>query len=203
MIKYSTVSYHTGTRYSRLYHRTVSTQNDSTLDYHFIRSSSNDLWDAHKMIRQMSRILSRFTRLTLHLRPSYHRFISAGHTMDVIPPCGNHSLSNLAVSITDWKAGIDPNNYTSGRRLRHDKVQRELRFIRINFGALCRRVLELCPGADSIAKCQKIEGAFNRVLIFTLNNDKRVVARLPFALAGPSRLTTASEVATIKYCELE
>jgi hypothetical protein len=27
------------------------------------------------------------------------------------------------------------------------------------------------------------------------------VARLPFALAGPARLTTNSEVATIKYCE--
>lgn len=151
----------------------------------------------------MSRILSRFTCLTLHLRPNYHRLISTGHTMHIIPPCGNHSLLNLAISITDWEAEIDPNNYTSGRWLRHDKVQRELRFIRINFGALSRRVLELCPGADSITNYQKIEGGFNRVLIFTLNNDKRVVARLPFALAGPSRLTTASEVATIKYCEFE
>jgi hypothetical protein len=27
------------------------------------------------------------------------------------------------------------------------------------------------------------------------------VARLPFPLAGPAKLTTASEVATIRYCE--
>jgi hypothetical protein len=60
-------------------------------------------------------------------------------------------------------------------------------------------VIELCPGAVSITTYEKKEGGFNRVFIFTTNNAKRVVARLPFALAGPSRLTTSSEVATIKY----
>ena len=38
------------------------------------------------------------------------------------------------------------------------------------------------------------------MFIFTLNDGSRIVARLPFKFAGPSRLTTASEVATIKYC---
>jgi hypothetical protein len=76
-----------------------------------------------------------------------------------------------------------------------------MRYIGFNFSALCGRVLELCPGADSISNCEKIEGGFNRVFIFTLNNSKRIVARLPFALAGPSQLATSSEVATIKYCE--
>jgi hypothetical protein len=37
------------------------------------------------------------------------------------------------------------------------------------------------------------------VFIFHTNNAKRIVARLPFAVAGPARLTTNSEVATIKY----
>ncbi|KAE8357051.1 hypothetical protein BDV28DRAFT_154324 [Aspergillus coremiiformis] len=60
-------------------------------------------------------------------------------------------------------------------------------------------ILELAPGADTITNCQKIEGGFNRVLVFRLNNAKRIVARLPFRLAGPARLTTASEVATIRY----
>ncbi|PGH15057.1 hypothetical protein AJ80_05682 [Polytolypa hystricis UAMH7299] len=49
--------------------------------------------------------------------------------------------------------------------------------------------------------CPKTEGGFNRVFIFTLNNGKRVVAKLPFALAGPSNLATASEVATIKFLQ--
>ncbi|GMG29028.1 unnamed protein product [Aspergillus oryzae] len=68
---------------------------------------------------------------------------------------------------------------------------------KFDFDALCRRVLELTPEADVITACQKIEGGFNRVFIFHLNNAKRIVARLPFTLAGPARLTTASEVATV------
>lgn len=51
-------------------------------------------------------------------------------------------------------------------------------------------------------KLRKIEGGFNRVFIFTLDNSERIVARLPFTLTGPSQITTSSEVATIKYCEL-
>ena len=96
-------------------------------------------------------------------------------------------------------AGPDPYNYTSGRWLRRDALERKSRLIHFNFDALCGRVLALCPGASSITSYDKKEGGFNRVLIFHTDNDKRIVARLPFALAGPSRLTTNSEVATIKY----
>lgn len=77
-----------------------------------------------------------------------------------------------------------------------------MRYIAFNFDALCARILELCPAAGSISNCEKIEGGFNRVFIFTLSNSKRIVARLPFTIAGPPKLTTSSEVATIKYCEL-
>ncbi|GFF69840.1 hypothetical protein IFM47457_02487 [Aspergillus lentulus] len=97
--------------------------------------------------------------------------------------------------------GIDPHTYTSGRWLCRDNVERDSRYIRFNFEALCQRVIHLCPGADAIAACRKIEGGFNRVFIFTLNNAEQLVARLPFPLAGPTKLTTASEVATIRYLQ--
>lgn len=96
---------------------------------------------------------------------------------------------------------LDPHAYTSGRWLRRDKLERDARYIEFDFGALCRRVIELCPGAVSIATCEKKEGGFNRVFIFTTDNAQRIMARLPFALAGPPMLTTNSEVATIKYRE--
>lgn len=51
------------------------------------------------------------------------------------------------------------------------------------------------PEQTLITLCRKIEGGFNSVLIFTLNNSKRVVAGLPFASPGPAKLATASEVA--------
>jgi hypothetical protein len=66
-------------------------------------------------------------------------------------------------------------------------LERELRYIAFDFDALCRRVIELCPGAASIASYDKKEGGFNRIFIFTTDNAQRIVARLPFALAGPPR----------------
>ncbi|OBT56584.1 hypothetical protein VE04_05637 [Pseudogymnoascus sp. 24MN13] len=96
---------------------------------------------------------------------------------------------------------LDPYTYTSGRWLRHDKLQIDSRYIEFDFDALCRRVIELSPGATSIATYDKKEGGFNRVFIFTTDNGKTVVARLPFAFAGPPSLTTNSEVATIRYLQ--
>ncbi|KAL1979646.1 hypothetical protein VTN96DRAFT_5408 [Rasamsonia emersonii] len=68
--------------------------------------------------------------------------------------------------------GFDPYTYTSGHWLRHDKLERDLRYIKFDFDALCR-------------------GLSRRV----------VVARLLFAIAGPPKLSTTSEVATIKYLQ--
>ncbi|KAL2817159.1 kinase-like domain-containing protein [Aspergillus granulosus] len=98
-------------------------------------------------------------------------------------------------------AKIKPHTYTSGRWLRRDKLETDSRYIKFSFVALCQRVVELCPGASHIKACRKIEGGFNRVFIFTLDSEKTIVARLPFRLAGPAKLTTLSEVATIRYLQ--
>ncbi|KFY77520.1 hypothetical protein V498_09310 [Pseudogymnoascus sp. VKM F-4517 (FW-2822)] len=96
---------------------------------------------------------------------------------------------------------LDPHTYTSGRWLRHNNLEIDARYITFDFDALCRRVIELCPGATSIAKCDKKEGGFNKVFIFTTDTAETVVARLPFTFAGPPCLATNSEVATIKYLQ--
>ena len=96
---------------------------------------------------------------------------------------------------------IDPYAYTSGRWLRNDSHEREARFIRFNFDALCQRVVQFSPGADHIVDCEKKEGGFNRVFIFTMDTGTRIVARLPFESAGPAKLATASKVATIRFCK--
>ncbi|RMD44663.1 hypothetical protein DV735_g483, partial [Chaetothyriales sp. CBS 134920] len=58
----------------------------------------------------------------------------------------------------------------------------------------------LCsPGARDIVQCLKIEGGFNRAFILRLDNGTSLVARVPFSIAGPARLITNSEVATMEY----
>ena len=80
-----------------------------------------------------------------------------------------------------------------------NSLERESRYIQFDFAALCKRATELCSGATCIVSCEIVEGGYNKIFIFTLNNTSRVVARLPTRIAGPPRLTTNSEVATIKY----
>ncbi|KAL8993080.1 MAG: hypothetical protein Q9169_006615, partial [Polycauliona sp. 2 TL-2023] len=87
----------------------------------------------------------------------------------------------------------------NGRWLRWDKLERDSRFIEFDFAALCERMVDLSPGATSIASYEKREGGYNKVFIFTMDNTSRIVARLPTRIAGPPGLATSSEVATIKY----
>jgi len=96
---------------------------------------------------------------------------------------------------------LNLHEYTSGRWLHRNKEQTEARYIEFDYNALCRKAVEQCPGSHSVAECKKIEGGFNRVLLFTMDDEQTLIARLPFSLAGPPRLVIHSEVATIAYSE--
>ncbi|KAH8423968.1 uncharacterized protein LDX57_001724 [Aspergillus melleus] len=93
----------------------------------------------------------------------------------------------------------DPYRYTSGRWLNRDELERNSRYIRFDFSALCERAISLCLGATKIIGSEKKEGGFNRVFKFTMDTGVRVVARLPTPIAGPPGLVTNSEVATMAY----
>ena len=94
-----------------------------------------------------------------------------------------------------------PGAYSSGRWLRHDRIERAARYIEFDFEQLCQKVLQVCHTAHSIRSWEKKEGGYNQAFIFTLDNARRVVARLPARISGPAGLTTHSEVATIEYCK--
>lgn len=104
--------------------------------------------------------------------------------------------------INDLKAP-DPYLYTTGRWINRDKLQREARYLKFDFPALCKKAVNACPGATKVIRYEKKEGGFNRVFILYLDNGERVVARVPFRIAGPRRLTTNSEVATMAYGIIE
>jgi hypothetical protein len=104
--------------------------------------------------------------------------------------------------VDNSREGPDPHEYSDGRWLRDNVAHQQARRIPFDFDALCRRVVHICSGADSILSYEKKEGGFNRVFIFQTNNMKVILAKLPFSNAGPAHLTTESEVATIKFCAL-
>lgn len=108
------------------------------------------------------------------------------------------SNPNTAIARVD----LNPYEYTSGRWLHRNKDQTEARYIEFDYDALCRKAVEQCPGSQRVAKCKKIEGGFNRVFLFTMDDEQTLIARLPFSVAGPPGLVTHSEVATIAYSRL-
>lgn len=102
-------------------------------------------------------------------------------------------------SIMSFQYDSDPYEYTSGCWLRADAAQRDARRVRFDFATLCQKAINSSPSAKKILQGVKVEGNFNRAFILHLDNGSRVVARIPFSVAGPSRLVTNSEVATIAY----
>lgn len=104
--------------------------------------------------------------------------------------------------IKDLKA-TDPYLYTTGRWLNRDELQREARYRKFDFPALCKKVVNTCSGATKVIRYEKKEGGFNRVFILYLDNGERVVARVPFRIAGPRGLSTNSEVAIMAYGTME
>ncbi|KAG9244616.1 hypothetical protein BJ878DRAFT_534450 [Calycina marina] len=97
------------------------------------------------------------------------------------------------------EVATDPYNYTTGHWLNRDLLQREARYVKFDFPALCKKAVDTCSGATKVIRYKKKEGGFNRVFIPYLDNGERVVARGPFRIAGPRRLVTNSEVATMTY----
>lgn len=93
----------------------------------------------------------------------------------------------------------DPYFYTTGRWLNNDQLQCEARYVKFDFAALCAKAVNACAGATKVVRYEKKEGGFNRVFVLCLDNGARVIARVPYRIAGPPRLTTNSEVATMAY----
>lgn len=115
-----------------------------------------------------------------------------------------YSLSSMTKSSTEpsFHFDFDPHEYTNGRWLRADAAQREARRVKFDFPSLCQKAISSAPGAKGILKCLKLEGKFNRAFIICLDNGIKVVARVPYSVAGPSRLVTNSEGATMAYRKL-
>lgn len=155
------------------------------------------------LISQYINKLYKKTVQSVPLCPS-HRLINRNHFRESVSKRQFYISSRPALDLAVAKVEIPPydlQKYTGGSWVQNDSIQRTSRFIKFDYNQLCQRVLEIFPAAHTVQHCKKVDGGFNRVLLLTLDNGQKVVARLPTVASGPERLITNSEVATISFCE--
>ncbi|KAH8829214.1 kinase-like domain-containing protein [Flagelloscypha sp. PMI_526] len=88
-------------------------------------------------------------------------------------------------------------NYTSGRWLYNESQQMAVRHSPFNVEAL-KNAVKVRTGSP-IKSMEKKEGVFNKSFMCTLEDGRKVTARIKNPVAGPVHFTTASEVATMDF----
>ncbi|DAA72768.1 TPA_exp: Uncharacterized protein A8136_5437 [Trichophyton benhamiae CBS 112371] len=99
----------------------------------------------------------------------------------------------------DWNIHDEFFQFTRGRFVIDEKEQLSKRHVRFNMNELAQEAAK-AVGAKyciNVEKCA--DGMFNKAYIFTLDNDKQVIGKVPNPNAGIPHYTTASEVATLDF----
>ncbi|PWY86431.1 hypothetical protein BO94DRAFT_556904 [Aspergillus sclerotioniger CBS 115572] len=89
--------------------------------------------------------------------------------------------------------------YTSGRWLIDEQHQLEQRFVKFNVEKLCSQAASLFGPGTKCVRIVKMEGSFNKAFLLTMDDGNEVIAKIPCPNSGTPLLTTASEVATLKF----
>ncbi len=90
-------------------------------------------------------------------------------------------------------------SFTRGRWLWNEKEQLDARYRRFNIPNLKKLTSELV-GSTGCLSLEKIgEGSYNKGFRLIMQNNKKVIVKIPNPNAGPAMYTTASEVATMDF----
>ena len=110
------------------------------------------------------------------------------------------AIKNTTSTLSLSSMASDPLfKYTSGRWLWNEEEQLKARYRWFNVLNLQEAACE-AVGASQCLSLEKIgEGNSNKAYRLTLDNGRKVIAKIPHPNAGPRQLTTASEVATMEY----
>ncbi|RDW64359.1 uncharacterized protein DSM5745_09770 [Aspergillus mulundensis] len=143
--------------------------------------------------------------------------LKAGHSLSRALPCScrraAHSapikpafaqskrLFHQTIPMKQSSGSKDLFRYTSGRWLVDEKVQQQARYVKFNLDQLCRLAATQFSDTAKCTRVVKLEGNFNKALLLTMDDGNEVIAKLPCPNAGPQSLTTASEVATLKFLQ--
>lgn len=100
----------------------------------------------------------------------------------------------------DMCAREDLFRYASGRWLIYEEYQLKQRYVECSVANLCSQAAALFSPETKCMHIVKLEGNFNKAFLLTMDDGNEVIAKIPCPNAGPRLLTTASEVATLKFC---
>ncbi|KAH6704046.1 kinase-like domain-containing protein [Leptodontidium sp. MPI-SDFR-AT-0119] len=87
--------------------------------------------------------------------------------------------------------------YTNGRFLAAEDTQCRRRYLKFNVQKLCD-VAAALGHPSPVIQIDKMEGGFSKALLLRRADGQEYLAKLPCPNAGPSHLTTASEVAVLQ-----
>lgn len=88
--------------------------------------------------------------------------------------------------------------YSNGRFLVNEAHAFSRRHVRFDVDQLCN-VAAAVGLASPIQSIEKMEGGFSKALLMRREDGSEMIAKIPFPIAGPSKYTTASEVAVLEY----
>jgi len=93
-------------------------------------------------------------------------------------------------------------NFTRGRFVsdeQHELSQRHRTYNVVELARYAARAVQ-ADHCLSVEKCP--DGMYNRVLLLSMDNGRKVIAKIPNPNAGQPHFTTASEVATMKFVSI-
>ncbi|KAF2130889.1 kinase-like protein [Dothidotthia symphoricarpi CBS 119687] len=113
----------------------------------------------------------------------------------------NEQEITIAKNITQGRASEDDVfSYKAHRWLWNEPEQLRRRYLRFDLKALAHAAEDAAgPGANCIEVTKLPEGNFNKTFLMTMDDGRKLIARLPNPNAGRLHYTTASEVATMDY----
>ena len=99
----------------------------------------------------------------------------------------------------DWNKNQDFFRYTAGRFLFDEKKQMACRQVQFDMNELVHVAAGSVASKSCVAVCKLPEGQYSKAFLLTMEDGKRVIAKVPNPNAGCPHCTTASEVATMDF----
>ena len=144
------------------------------------------------MKRHSFRKLCEVTRKIRDIAPSRRKASSSAFPV-------SSSTSGMRQDCHDWNENQDFFRYTAGRFLFDEIKQMTCRRVQFDMNELVHIATSSTASRSCMAVRKLPEGQYSKAFLLTMDDGKRVIAKVPNPNAGRPHYTTASEVATMDF----